>query len=473
MLRFWYIYIGFILGVFSLIFFPGWKGVAIFVALVGIFLIFGNTKKRWSFVLLSYVIWICLSILCVFIALRLQSNKENNTVGTSWYRVCVDKKWKSGQYVVDYKKKKYFLKTDEEISYNQCREVFCRIENRNSLKGFFREDRPLFIKEEFDKDMWMYLKGYNGALRVEKVDSTIYKNDNTSLRNRLKQRLEKVYIERYGEKRAGLLLWLLIGDVFYIQSDEYKHFIKSGLVHLVAVSWGNLAYVLWLIYILCLRIPHYIRVIPMLGAISAYARYIQLDPSLTRALTMAYMYFIVLLYWRKKDPRRIMALSSLLYLMVSPFSLIYDLWFLLSYGALSGLLLAVGLLSRIQLSVVLKVPLSVVGVSIWAYLWTLPIIMLFMGESNVASIIPNLFVPSLILPLILLSVWDVLLQWDLSYAIVIKWIDVIYEMAVFFSSHAITLSADSLIKKSSVWALYIVLLLCWYLYKRYSSQKPV
>ena len=57
----------------------------------------------------------------------------------------------------------------------------------------------------------------------------------------MKKGVQEKVIEVYGKNRiSGLILGMLIGDRSQIPASEYQSFIDSGLVHLVAVSGGNI-----------------------------------------------------------------------------------------------------------------------------------------------------------------------------------------------------------------------------------------
>jgi competence protein ComEC len=81
------------------------------------------------------------------------------------------------------------------------------------------------------------------------------------------------YVETvYGQNQyAGLLLGLLIGDKSLIPTKEYTTFVSSGLVHIIAVSGGNIAMVVILLSFLLKRVPLYVRNGVILVMIVLYA----------------------------------------------------------------------------------------------------------------------------------------------------------------------------------------------------------
>jgi competence protein ComEC len=79
---------------------------------------------------------------------------------------------------------------------------------------------------------------------------------------------------------------MLIGDKSQIPESEYQSFINSGLVHLVAVSGGNILMIVVFLQCILLFIPFYPRLGLILLTIIGYGLMCGLDSSVFRAMLM-------------------------------------------------------------------------------------------------------------------------------------------------------------------------------------------
>jgi len=93
---------------------------------------------------------------------------------------------------------------------------------------------------------------------------------------------------------VGLLLGLLIGDKSYIPTEEYDTFVDSGLVHIIAVSGGNIAMVVILLSFLLKLIPFYVRNGVIILMVIGYACLCGGDSSVVRATVMGVLTLLVL-----------------------------------------------------------------------------------------------------------------------------------------------------------------------------------
>jgi len=74
--------------------------------------------------------------------------------------------------------------------------------------------------------------------------------------------------EKYGTTViAGLIGGMTIGDKSLFTPEWYQQFVDSGLVHLIAVSGGNIALVVLFLGLVLFRVPVYLRMIILMVAI--------------------------------------------------------------------------------------------------------------------------------------------------------------------------------------------------------------
>lgn len=307
-------------------------------------------------------------------------------------------------------------------------------------KGTIYEDNSLLMDVESWRVEGWEVKGWeveNGELGGEELDDTganwipdQVENDAETVGNdagrvgwikKMKRGIQEKVIEVYGKNRiSGLILGMLIGDKSQIPESEYQSFINSGLVHLIAVSGGNILMIVVFLQCILFFFPFYIRLGLILCTITGYSLICGLDSSVFRAVLMGGMSMVALFWGREINIRRLLSMSCIIMLMINPYFLAYDTGFLLSYSALIGIVYFETLKDREKMSINppplrgspplqkedkkewrLRVFLryvykSYIAPSIWASIGIFPIIIFFMGKINILGIIGNLFVLPLV-----------------------------------------------------------------------------
>lgn len=279
----------------------------------------------------------------------------------------------------------------------------------------------------FDYDKRLIMKGYRGNI-YEWNSILLDKNWLTSINfdknnmfqlqtspkssewdlnfiSNIKRSLQSQIISIYWEWRnAWLILWMLIGDKSYIPKSEYQRFIDSGLVHLIAVSgWNIIMLTIFLAFILFF-LPFYVRNIVILFSIVLYAFVCGMDSSVIRAVVFGWLGMMALFVGRETNFWRSVYIAFIIMLLINPYMLLYDLWFLLSFGAVMGIqifnkknkkILDSSLNSEWQTRLkrlIYKIYNGYIKPSIWANIGIFPIIIFFMWEINLIGFITNLFV---------------------------------------------------------------------------------
>ena len=79
---------------------------------------------------------------------------------------------------------------------------------------------------------------------------------------------------------------MFIGDKSVFSQANYQALIDSGLVHLVAVSGGNIVMLVTFLTAILFRIPFYPRSVAILLAIIGYGLLCGMDSSVFRAVIM-------------------------------------------------------------------------------------------------------------------------------------------------------------------------------------------
>lgn len=151
--------------------------------------------------------------------------------------------------------------------------------------------------------------------------------------------------ENMGEKYGNIAFSMLTGDKHGLSSGVFDYFSAAGLGHIMAVSGLHIGFLVLLLNLILCKVSKKIR-FPIIAVILfAYMVLADFAPSVVRAVIMAYISGIGILIGGRRD-----LLSSLLcaysfILAVKPFYL-FEVGFLLSFGALFGIAVFSGIIRR-------------------------------------------------------------------------------------------------------------------------------
>lgn len=229
------------------------------------------------------------------------------------------------------------------------------------------------------------------------------------IRYLLSQRIEKTY---QNNKTAWLVLGMLIWDKSKFSKSEYQLFVDSGLVHLVAVSGGNIVMLVAFLTAILFFVPFYARITLILLAVLGYWIICWMDSSVLRAVLMGSLSLLALLVGRWTSLRRLLGLVHIGMLIYNPYFLVYDVGYLLSFSAVLWIVFIDIFQQNPQ-----KNPIShcerkrgkpklfklffwirsnYLKPSLWATLGIFPVIIFFMGKINIGGIVWNMFVLPLV-----------------------------------------------------------------------------
>ena len=304
----------------------------------------------------------------------------------------------------------------------------------------------------FDYDKRLIMKGYRGNIyeqnwivlesRSRLQTSSTRPEWQIGLIQKMKRSLQSQIISTYGEGRnAWLILWMLIGDKSQIPKSDYQNFIDSWLVHLIAVSGWNIIMLTIFLWFVLFFLPFYFRNFVILLSIILYSLVCWMDSSVMRAVIFGWLGMMALFVGREINFRRSVYIVFVLMLLFNPYFLLYDLWFLLSFGAIIGIRifnwnkdieekkeipaakLNAGMTagksewqssSEQQTYFVRKLTTvykSYIKPSIWANLWIFPVIIFFMWKINLIWFVTNLFVLPIVPFVMIYGFISIFLYW--------------------------------------------------------------
>ncbi len=415
------------------------------------------------------------------------NNTSSNTIVWTGIISDISNAWK---YVFKYHKKEYLLYSKKEYAiWDEIRLVgkvqinmsWCMVLHTCRTVSFTLLDNPLF-SWWFDYPKWLKMKGREGTIYEDNSilmnnEWWIMNNDGMWFIKKVKQGIQEMTVAAYGKNRISwLILGMLIGDRSQIPADDYQNFINSWLVHLVAVSGGNILMIVVFLQCILIFIPFYPRLGLIFLAVIWYGLICWLDSSVFRAVLMGGMNMVALFRGREINIWRLLSISGIIMLVVNPYFLVYDVGFLLSYSALIGIIYFQNndkwemiddkwKSNKIQkaLKYVYK---NYISPSIWASIGIFPVIIFFMGKINIIWMVWNLLVLPLV-PLVMIywfiSIWVYSwLRWWWLIGIEKLLIQYIYKVSELLSQYGIYL----LVSWIRVKVLILIISVWFFIYRR-------
>ncbi len=320
---------------------------------------------------------------------------------------------------------------------------------------------------------WLFLKGFYWILYEQ---ASIYLDSfqkNLNFISKLKQYIKNQIISYYGENKvAWLILWMTIGDKSLIPKQDYENFIKSWLVHIIAVSGANIMIIVVFLSFVLFFVPFYLRLAIILVVITIYAFVCGLDSSVFRALIMGGLALIALFFWKDIWIFKLFLIAWILMLVVNPYFLLYDLGFLLSFAALFGIIVFSQIWEKWDYKYSLKTRFywssyifsKYILPTIGAGLGVIPVLILWADGYNLANVFANFAIVFIVPLVMLLGLVTSVVHIDLLKNIEIALIKYIYKVNEHFATSGYVLQFDSFWLKLVLATLIYTLLIWWFIY---------
>lgn len=189
---------------------------------------------------------------------------------------------------------------------------------------------------------------------------------------------------------AAAIFAMLFGGYDGIRPELLEAFTTTGIVHILSVSGSHITLLAGTLAWLggLLRLRRGVTAVLVVLAILAYGALAGGVPPVIRSGIMGILTFLALVWEREKDARRILTLTGLLMLLISPL-LFFDISFQLSFAATAGLLYIAPALRPLfrQLPVFVSGALSI---TLGAQLAVLPLLAWYFHVVSLSSLLANL-----------------------------------------------------------------------------------
>ncbi|SHG85002.1 competence protein ComEC [Thermosyntropha lipolytica DSM 11003] len=247
----------------------------------------------------------------------------------------------------DDRKCSFILKTERKEPFLQKMQVFlyfpARVERGDEIfiKGkLVLPDEPgnpgefnyaAFLKKE--KICYMLITGEEKNLQVVKKACLI-----DFLLNKCRQKAEITIKNILPDKKAGILLGMLLGKKEEISPEDYREFQKSGIVHIFAVSGLHVGFLAALVgFILSLfKASPWSKITVTCAVLLVYGSIVGWPVSVMRAVIMTILAAAAFYFKRENGLINSLGLAGVIILLLDPYAL-FKIGFQLSFAATFGL----------------------------------------------------------------------------------------------------------------------------------------
>jgi len=278
------------------------------------------------------------------------------------------------------------------------------------MKGTLKPPRMPLNRFDFDERSFFGANGITGTIEVNlllsrKSPEGFFNSALTHLRQKIDRTL-KLYQRTF---QRSLVRAAFLGEKSSLSSGMKSLFALSGLAHLLALSGLHAGIVLSAVYVLFFFMPvrKEIRHIAAVLILWGYLLFVGPVPSLARAVIMATVVIITLLFQRKQYPLQSLGIAGIVWLVLTP-SALFQAGFQLSFLATAGILLIYPRLTKwcprpdspvgAYLLRLIAYPLFI---SLSVFLATVPVLLYHFGTVSLYSLFANVIA----VPLMTAGMW--------------------------------------------------------------------
>ena len=286
--------------------------------------------------------------------------------------------------------------------------ALAQIGDKVTAKGKIRVPRGYKNPGQLDTNLLLKSQGISGSLSAGKRPVKIEPQEGHSFMRwifSVRAHYLKSMQQVMPHEDAAAIFAMLFGGYEGINEELIDSFTVTGIVHILSVSGSHISLIAvvmaWLGLIF--RLPSKLTAILVIGIIVIYSVLAGLVPPVIRSSIMGALSFTAIALGREKEAGRILIITGLIMLIISPL-LLFHISFQLSFMATAGLLyLAPNLrkfLEHLSLNNAIAMNLAI---TIAATLATLPIIAWYFNALSLSALIANLLVVPIVELIIILG----------------------------------------------------------------------
>ena len=291
----------------------------------------------------------------------------------------------------------------------------------------------------FDHDLYLAQKGAGASVFAYPDDISAGERTGGNFFVRLglliRKRIVHVIERSLPRQQAGLMNGMLIGYRGGLTDGVKEAFSDAGLLHIMAVSGANVAFLAAPLSFLLrlLRIRKRAANLVIIAFLNLFACVAGFEPSVLRAVSMACVILLAAVIYREPDVYATIAVSCIIMLLISPYML-FNIGFQLSYAATLGIVMLYGNISRaIRCRLIPKQAADVIAATLAAQIGVFPISLIHFNKVSVISLLPNLLAaPLLGIITVLGAIMAVLGQFSITLSVLVGYVTNILLSAVLY-----------------------------------------
>lgn len=190
-----------------------------------------------------------------------------------------------------------------------------------------------YVKYLQSQNIYFKAKPYNIDLKWSRKLSK-YEVFVINLRKIVLSNIDKIYPKRESILLSGLLIW----EKAWLPQDMFDAYSRSGLMHIITVSWSNISLIILFLSFIFRLVPAYLRFTIISLFIIFYMFLTWMWISVIRASIMWILGYYILISWRKTDNLALILLTAFLMVLFNPLVINYDISFHMSFLAVIWIL---------------------------------------------------------------------------------------------------------------------------------------
>ncbi len=251
-------------------------------------------------------------------------------------------------------------------------------------------------KDRTDFENRLLMRGITYTAKIRSSDIEITKKNRDSFRQRTLDAIYTIMDKTFEKNSSSFLKALYFGNKNYADKETIQNYKKAGVLHILAASGFNVAIIAAapLFIFSLIRLKKSISLAAALAAVCFYFYLSEMPVSLLRACVMFGIFTFQFSFGFDKNIFNTLFLSASVILMLYPYE-IFNPGFQLTYAATFGIILFYNLY-RESLARLPEYIRNSASLTLSAQVFVLPIILIQMGQINLAGIATNLIAIPLI-----------------------------------------------------------------------------
>ena len=325
-------------------------------------------------------------------------------------RWCIDSLAYNWDFTATYRLKIDTIDTFSPKKYNQNIGIFIDVPKNLTLKSgdcILFNNKVLstlsFPLSGFERYSWK--SNMYGKSSVPTFVTT-HRSDSTPLENVHTWAIKNLS-HWFPQNITSIVLGMTIGNTWLLSKATKNDFLLSGTTHILVVSGSNIAFVILIVLFLLryLRIWSTWRILSVIILVIAYGSLVWWDAPVLRAVIMGIITYLGLQYEKRISSVTLLLGICVLLSLYNPFLLLYDAGFWLSFWATFWILLfqkkIQWIIEKIHLGSLVS---SIVSVTLWASIGSLPLLIFHFWVLSLGGIIANILIAVFLWPLLIFSV---------------------------------------------------------------------